>query len=125
MQVMHKALLLVGVGGFFGAIARFTLGTAIASRLAVAHFPVGTFTVNLLGCVAIGLCYALAERYGLLGDDTRLFLVTGFLGSFTTFSAFGLETVLLLRTAHYGIAVSNVLLSIFGGIAGVWLGARW
>src|SRR3546814_2509257 len=89
--------LLVGLGGFLGAIARYKLGAAITHGTGLVRFPIGTFAVNLVGCLAIGLLARVVARYHVLGTEARLFLFTGLLGGFTTFSAFGLESVELLR----------------------------
>jgi len=89
-------VLLVGVGGFLGAASRYLL-TGAVHRLSGTAFPAGTLVVNVIGCLVIGAVMAMVEDRQLFGPDVRLFLVIGFLGSFTTFSAFGYETVELLR----------------------------
>jgi CrcB protein len=115
-------VLLVGLGGFLGAIARFKLGGLILHYSTDWRFPLGTFVVNVLGCLVIGVLAGLAERYGAFSTETRLFLFTGILGGFTTFSAFGLETVLLLRRGEVGVTLGYVALSVMCGVLALWLG---
>jgi CrcB protein len=120
-----KALVYVAVGGALGSLARYGMAGASQNWAALhwgMRFPIGTLGVNWLGCVLIGVVAGLADKHGLLGADARLFLVTGVLGGFTTFSAFGLETMLLLRSADYGLALGYVLTSVLGGVALVALG---
>ena len=84
-------------------------------------FPLGTFVVNLLGCVIAGVLAGLVTKLDWFTPGARLFLFTGLLGGFTTFSAFGVETVYLLRRAEYPVALAYVVLSVAGGIGGLWL----
>lgn len=117
-------LLLVGLGGGLGSISRYLLGGWILHQTMQQRFPYGTFAVNLLGCLAIGLLAGMAGRAEWLGPSTRLLLITGFLGGFTTFSAFGLETMLLLRRGDAAVAVAYVLGSVVLGLLAVWLGMK-
>jgi len=86
------------------------------------RFPVGTFLVNVVGCLVIGILAGLAVKIDFFTPDARLFLFTGLLGGFTTFSAFGLETFHLLRRAEYLVAGGYILLSIVVGVLMLWLG---
>ncbi len=117
-------LLLVGLGGFLGSIARYLLGEWILHQTAEARFPWGTFAVNLLGCLAIGVLSGVAERFEMISPTARLFLFTGVLGGFTTFSAFGLETVYLLRRNELWIAAAYTAGSVVVGLLFLWLGLR-
>lgn len=108
---------LVGVGGGIGAIARHLLGTWVTTLSPDARFPVKTLVVNVLGCLVAGLLAGWAERNGAFAEEWRLFLFTGLLGGFTTFSAFGLETVNLLRRGETGVAVAYVASSVALGVA--------
>ncbi len=108
-------------GAAVGAPLRYFLGSRVQSALG-GGFPWGTLVVNLSGCLVIGLVLGLAEARGSLSREARLLLVTGFLGSYTTFSAFGWETYALLRDNQVLQASGNVALSVFAGLAGVWLG---
>jgi fluoride exporter len=118
-----KHLLLVGAGGFFGSILRYLVSEAMARR-AEGKFPVGTLTVNLVGCLLIGVLAGMAARRDILSAEMRLLLVTGFLGGFTTFSAFGLETVSLLRRGKWGLAMLYVGVSVVVGVALTALGMK-
>ena len=122
-MLMHK-LLLVGVGGFTGAVARFLVGHWLLPLTIAQRFPWPTFSVNVSGCLVIGLLAGLAERHELFGPGLRLFLFTGLLGGFTTFSAFGLETIALLRREAFVVAALYVTASVVLGLAAVWLGLR-
>jgi len=125
-----SALLWIGVGGFIGSILRF-LGVALARRLAPASgYPWGTLGVNVLGCLAIGLLAGWLEagRAGRLATpEARAFLIVGVLGSFTTFSTFGHETVLLARDGPPVAAVLNVVLhlALAAVLAGAALARGW
>jgi CrcB protein len=115
-------VLLIGIGGFVGSVLRYWL-SGLAQDLARASlFPWGTLAVNLLGCLAIGVVAQLAESRGAFSAETRLLVATGLLGGFTTFSAFGNETLLLLRDAERGLALANVLANVILGLACAQLG---
>ena len=116
------AAMLVALGGALGSVARFKLGEFVLLSYPSWKFPLGTFMVNLLGCLTIGALASLAERSGVLSDDARLFLFTGILGGFTTFSAFGLETFNLLRRGEILVASCYVGLSTVVGILAVYVG---
>lgn len=109
--------LLVGIGGALGSMARYGIGLAVPS----VGFPYATLLVNVLGCFAVGLALPTLDRAAALSPDVRLLVVVGFLGGFTTFSAFGNETIALLR-AGVGPAMLNVLANVLFGLAAVLLG---
>ena len=117
-----KALLWVAIGGAVGSVARFKLSGFVLHHTIDWRFPAGTFIVNVLGCLVAGLLAALAEKHDFFDAQMRLLLFTGFLGGFTTFSAFGLETMNLVRRGEIGIASANVLLSVVAGLAALWIG---
>ena len=117
-------ILTVGLGGFAGAVARYLLGGWVLHHTLSAKFPWSTFAVNILGCLAIGVLSGLAERLDWFTPPMRLLLLTGLLGGFTTFSAFGLETVHLLRRGELGIAASYVLASVLACTLAVWIGMK-
>lgn len=119
-----KAILLVGIGGFAGAVARYLLGGAVLHISVQERFPYSTFVVNVLGCLAIGALASLAEKQHLLSPEARLLLMTGLLGGFTTFSAFGLEAVYLIRRGELWVATLYAGGSVVMGIAAVWLGMK-
>lgn len=117
-----NATLVVGLGGFIGSIARYRLGGLVLHHSLGSRFPAATLAVNLAGCLVVGLLAGWAEHRNALGPGMRLLLITGFCGGFTTFSAFGLETLYLMRRDAFALAALNVALSVAGGIAGVWIG---
>jgi CrcB protein len=112
----------VGIGGFLGAISRHGVGRAAGTWGQAAAIPLGTTLVNLAGCLAIGVVMALAESRGGPSEGTRAFVVIGFLGGFTTFSAFGHETIDALQRGHPAMAAVNVGLQVLGGLACVVAG---
>jgi CrcB protein len=119
------AVLLVFLGGGAGSVARHGVNLA-AGRLGV-DFPWGTFTVNVVGSFVMGLIAAwLAFRAGEgWSQHARILLTTGFLGGFTTFSAFSLDTAVLWERGAVGLAgayvAGSVLLSILALFAGLWV----
>lgn len=117
---------LVFLGGGIGAASRHSVNVA-ASRLIGMGFPWGTLIVNIAGSIAMGLIagwFAFKAGAG-LSQNARLFLITGILGGFTTFSAFSLDAVLLWERNAAGLAftyvAASIVLSIAGLIAGMWL----
>ncbi|HLL90961.1 MAG TPA: fluoride efflux transporter CrcB [Tepidisphaeraceae bacterium] len=116
-----QQFLLVGLGGAVGAVARWQLGELVLRHTPGWRFPLGTVAVNVVGCLAAGVLAGLAARSGVFSADAKLFLFTGLLGGFTTFSAFGLETVALLRRGDHTAAAAYVMLSVGCGAAALWL----
>lgn len=117
--------LLVGVGGACGAMARYGVSRLVALSPTSAQFPFATMLVNLSGCFLIGLLLGPGESQlgrPVLTTGIKLLLITGFLGGFTTFSAFGFETFDLIRREQIVSAGANVLLSVSLSLFGVWLG---
>ena len=113
--------MLIGSGGFIGSVARYLLSITIRNRIP-SEFPLGTFSVNIVGCFAIGWITAYAEKQAILPEQTLLFVSVGLLGGFTTFSSFGLETMNLIRNEQIGIAALYAGLSLMIGILAVWAG---
>jgi fluoride exporter len=115
--------LLVALGGALGSVLRFWLSTQFERRLGEA-FPWGTIAVNVTGSFLIGLCFSLKGTGGepMLGSSARALVIVGVLGGYTTFSAFSLQTLNLLRNGQPGLAVANVLLSVLVCLLAVWLG---
>lgn len=120
-QVTLSKIAVVMLGAALGGAARYLLATLIAERIG-GRFPWGTFTVNITGCFLIGLISTIIA--GRTDDPVlwRLFLVTGILGGYTTFSAFGWETMQLSREGDIFMAFANALGSVIAGCAAVWLG---
>lgn len=94
---MLKDIIMVAAGGAAGSVARYLTARAVQGT-AMAAFPAGTMTVNILGCLAIGIVYGLCDNKALPGADMRLLLATGFCGGFTTFSTFANESLELFRS---------------------------
>ncbi|MBN2429530.1 MAG: fluoride efflux transporter CrcB [Deltaproteobacteria bacterium] len=115
-------LFLVGGGGFCGAVCRFLLGGFIHRITQVSSFPIGTFVVNIFGCLLIGVGGGLLELRQILSPELRLFLLIGFLGGFTTFSTFGFESWALLRDGEFLFASLNVVGQVMAGLTAVWVG---
>jgi len=117
--------LAIAVGGALGAVARHAVNHIAHTHALAARFPFGTLAANLSGCLAIGLLAgALAAGRIALPFHWREFVFVGLLGGFTTFSTFGLDTLLLGRTHSMGHAALNVALHVAGGLAAVWIGYR-
>lgn len=121
---MNTALL-VFLGGGIGAVGRWAVGLG-AMRLLGAGFPYGTLIVNLVGCAAMGVLARVLFQVEQGGHDLRIFLMTGVLGGFTTFSAFSLEAANLWMRQESSAAIVYILLSVGGSLAGIaaglWLG---
>lgn len=115
-------LLWVALGGALGASARYGVGLLLQRpSLSV---PLATLAVNALGCLLAGACMSWSERQQ-LAPSLRVFLLTGALGGFTTFSAFGVETIALQRAGKPGLALANVALQLIVGLGAAALGWRW
>lgn len=114
-------LLLIGLAGLAGTLSRYWLSGVVARRYGET-FPLGTLAVNLVGCFLAGLLfYLLQERY-LVNQTVRTVVLIGFLGGFTTFSSFGLQTFTLLQDGEFGFAALNVVASNLVGLLLVWAG---
>ena len=112
----------VGLGGFVGAILRYVV-TGLVQRQTPGFLPAGTMCVNLIGCLVIGcLMTVCIERPGWMPHHVRLLVITGLLGSLTTFSTFGYETVELLHESEFRFAVLNVMGNLVVGCTAVWMG---
>ena len=114
--------LLVGMGGFFGAILRYLVSGLVQDWSGSISFPYGTLAVNIIGCLVIGFLMHLADVRGMVTPSMRLFIVFGFLGSLTTFSTFGGETVGLVQQGRVNLALLNVGASVVFCLCAVWLG---
>jgi len=114
-------LLIVGMGGFIGAVARYG-ATGFVHRHGGDFFPWGTLAINVTGCFLIGALVYFATDRAVLSPNVRLFLQIGILGAFTTFSTFGYETVELIRDRSFGPALANVGANVLLGVFAVWLG---
>lgn len=117
-----RDLLLVASGGAFGSALRYLVSNMAQGLFPAVMLPVGTFAVNTTGSLLIGLFAGLVEYRELFGPGARLLLVVGLLGGYTTFSAFSLETLVLLRSGQSLTALINVFLQVTAGIAAATAG---
>ena len=129
------AYLLVGLGGLMGAITRYQFSRWFAADGSVARltglalygFPLATLLVNVIGSFFIGIlgCWGASSAGGGIPDTARWFFVSGFLGAFTTFSAFSLETIVMLQDGSVMRAAINVLLNVILCLIAAGLGCLW
>lgn len=117
---MLKKYLVVGIGGFLGAIARYELGGLF--KVGSGDFPVGTFIINLTGSFILGLFLTLLAEKFILPVEWRLFFATGFVGAYTTFSSLTNETITLFRQGYWPVGLLYSVASLTGGMLFVWLG---
>jgi CrcB protein len=123
---MMIKLLAISLGGMIGALLRYGVG-GLTHRFTSGDFPYGTMLVNLTGCLVIGLLWGLFERSN-FPSALRLFLFIGVLGSYTTFSSFGLETFTLFRDGEVRLGLYNILITNTLGLLLVFAGyfaVRW
>jgi len=129
--MVWQKLLWIGLAGFAGTLARYGL-QGLVQRVSNGGFPWGTLVVNVVGCFAFGVAWALAEERLVIRGETRTIILIGFMGAFTTFSTFAFETSELLRDSEWLLVALNVagqtvlgLLCVFLGIAlGRWIRTR-
>lgn len=114
-------IILAGMGGAIGSILRYSLSGFVQDLSKSIAFPYGTLAVNLLGCLAIGFLSQLAETRGYFTAETRTLVFIGVLGGFTTFSAFGNETINLWREHESGLAFLNIGAHLFLCLGAVWI----
>ncbi len=117
---MIKSLLIVALGGGVGSAIRYLVSFLISERVTQGVFPWGTFAVNVIGCFIVGLLYGLLE--GESSHSTRLLLITGFCGGFTTFSAFINENLCMADAKSYMMMVLYITLSVAVGLLLCYVG---
>ena len=113
--------LYVAFGGGIGAVLRVAVAGLIQQAAPTLSFPLATFTINVLGCFFAGMIVALSDRLGGIGEHWRHLVMTGLLGGFTTFSAFGVETVELMKRGMPGTAASYAAGSVICGLVSLYL----
>lgn len=119
---MSQSLIAVAAGGALGAVARH-LSVLLTARLLGGGFPYGTLIVNVVGSLLIGATFQwLLLRGGESSAELKAFVMVGFLGAFTTYSTFALETVQLLQEAAYGRSLVNMLANLMLCVCAAWLG---
>lgn len=115
-------LLLIGIGGGFGSIFRYLVSTGVY-KLFGSQFPYGTFCVNAVGSFIIGFIFILLlDNVSGMADQLRALLIIGFLGGFTTFSSFSMETLNLIENGDVYRALLNIVLSVSVCLFLTWLG---
>jgi len=119
-----QQVLLVGAGGFVGSALRYIVSTGVQRYLGESWLPYGTLAVNIVGCFVIGLLAGLADSRQLLSPETRLVLMVGLLGGFTTYSTFAYDSLALLKGGGIAAAAAYIVLHVIVGLAAVWLGYR-
>jgi CrcB protein len=113
----------ISVGGAIGALARHLVNVWVQQRMPATGFPAGIFLINVTGCLAIGLVAgSIAAGRVELSEQAKAFLLVGVLGGFTTFSSFGLDTLVLVRAGQPGLAALNVIGQTTLGVLAVWAG---
>ena len=113
MIMTYSTILAVGLGGFLGAIARVYV-VHLSNKTFVSDFPYGVLTVNIVGSFLIGVLFAIFAAYS-FSTDIKSFLTTGFLGAFTTYSTFAIESFFLLETSFF-LGIANMALNLFGSV---------
>ena len=114
-------LFFIGLAGFIGTLMRYWMSGVVARRYGET-FPAGTLVVNLAGCFLVGLLFYLLQERFLVNQTVRTVVLIGFLGGFTTFSSFGLQTFTLLQEREVGLAFLNLGIANAGGLLLVWAG---
>jgi CrcB protein len=114
-------LLVIAIGGALGSVARYLFSSAIL-RVSGSLFPLGTFGVNVVGCLIFGAIAGAAEQRVQLAPELRAFLLVGVLGGFTTFSSYAFESFSLLRDGQVVAAAVNIVGQVVAGLVGLWAG---
>ncbi len=118
---MYRSLLLIGAGSCIGGVSRF-----LCQQFVQKHFPssipLGTLSVNIIGCFIIGIIYGLANKNNILSPELRMFLATGFCGGYTTFSSFAYENFSLMQEGEFYYMALYISMSLVIGFAAVFAG---
>lgn len=121
-----QLILLIGLGGFLGTIARYLIAQipfiSSTPKGNLKSFPIATLIVNLVGCFIIGLIYGWFEKQSVSTSDWKVILTAGFCGGFTTFSAFSIENIQLIRDGHFLMAILYIFSSVLLGLLLTWGG---
>src|ERR1700690_2779512 len=115
-------LILIGVGGFFGAVARYLVDGWVSGSTRIGAFPLGTFVINLSGAFGLGVLFAMALEKAAIDPRIRGPVMIGFLGAYTTFSTLMLESWRLAEDGSWGLAMLNLTLSVVLGMGAVFAG---
>lgn len=120
---MMKSILMVGLGGAAGSILRFAIQKTMQPH-SVPTFPTGTFLINIVGCFLIGILWGVTSRSIGWTDELKLLLMTGLCGGFTTFSAFTLEGIGLLKENKTGLFLVYIAGTVILGLLSTYIGIR-
>ena len=118
---MLKTILYIALGGAIGSVLRY-LTSVLVSKYWSNAFPLATLVTNIIGCFLIGFLIGELQKNNLVNSNLKWFLITGFCGGFTTFSAFGYENMSLFQSNNSLLAFGYIALSVVLGIVAVWLG---
>ena len=121
MKPQVNKYLIIGLGGFLGSITRYWVGNYIGGRMGM-RFPYGTFVINITGSFLIGVIVTILSQKAHWSPNLSFLIPIGFIGAYTTFSTFELETYRSFQTGDVMFAFLNVILSVILGFAAVWLG---
>ncbi len=116
-----QQIILIFIGGGLGSLCRYGIARWIANH--ASGFPFATFVANVLSCLVLGIILALSLKNS-ISDTTRLMVITGFCGGFSTFSTFSNETLQLLQSGAYTTAFANVFVSLLVCIGTIYLGMK-
>jgi len=117
-------ILAIGLGGMAGTLTRYYVQNWAHSFFPNALVAAGTLTVNMMGCFFIGLCSYWMQAKGLAGTALWMFLITGVMGGFTTFSTFGLESFQYLKSGMTLNGIANIVVQVTLGLTMVWAGEK-
>lgn len=118
---MIRAIILVGIGGGLGSVFRYLTSLFVTKYFQIT-FPLGTFSVNVIGCLIVGILIGFFERQQLTNPDLKFLFITGFCGGYTTFSAFALENINLFQTGNSLTAFFYIAASVLVSLFAVWIG---
>jgi CrcB protein len=119
---MTQRMLLIAVAGAMGTLARYGLGGLVQGVFVGRGLPWGTLFVNVLGCFLFGLVWTLADERVIISEESRVIILGGFMGAFTTFSTFIFETGGFAREAQWVLATGNILVQTLVGLVFLFVG---
>lgn len=118
-----QKILLIALSGAAGTLARYGLST-VAVRISIFRIPAGTMIINIVGCFTFGLLFSIIERYFPVTSDIKFYLLIGFMGAFTTFSAFAYDSLNLFRNGNIFAAFLYIFIQIAAGVIVLFAGIK-